>query len=359
MDNNGTPTTATRIWAGLKQRLVTLPRVRLANLPTPLDECEQLSARLGGPRILIKRDDLTGLAFGGNKTRKLEFLMADAIRAGCDSIICYAASQSNYCRQVAAAASKLGLAAHLVLFKSVHNEWQGNLLLDAILGATIHTVNDDFQAAERSARALAEYLIRCGQKPYFADLMGHSVPVVFPAYLLAAEELVSQFDEQQIAPDWLILTSGSGVTHASIALGLKLLGSKTRVLGISIRLLEEEGRAAVRHWAEVGARHLGIGVQLDEAEIHYLARYRGEGYARPTSETIEAIRLVAQTEGILLDPVYTGKAMAGLISEIRLGTFGPGQTVVFLHTGGAPALFAYHQELCAHFLAEKPPAQWG
>ncbi len=335
-------------WGALKSRLNQLPRIRLSNLPTPLDELERLSTYLGGPRILMKRDDLTGLAFGGNKTRKLEFLMADVLHSGCDSIITYAASQSNYCRQVAAAAAKLGVRAHLVLFKSVHNEWQGNLLLDDLLGAKIHFIEGDFESAPGAASNLATRLREEGEKPYLADLMGAAVPVVFPAYLLAAEELYHQLQSLELIPDWLVLTSGSGVTHASLALGLKLLGSTSRVLGISIRKPELKGREDVLRWAQLSCDQLKIGLRLEPKDIYYLDQYRGEGYARPTPETVEAIRLVAKTEGIFLDPVYTGKAMAGLIAEIRKGTFKHGETLVFLHTGGTPALFAYSQELLAH-----------
>jgi D-cysteine desulfhydrase family pyridoxal phosphate-dependent enzyme len=335
-------------WGALKSRLNQLPRLHLANLPTPLDELERLSAHLGGPRILMKRDDLTGLAFGGNKTRKLEFLMADLLHCGCNSIITYAASQSNYCRQVAAAAAKVGVRAHLVLFKSVHNEWQGNLLLDDLLGAEIHFIEGDFESAPDEAKKLAARLSAEGEKPYLADLMGAAVPVVFPAYLLAAEELHHQLQSLDLVPDWVVLTSGSGVTHASLALGLKLLGSTTRVLGISIRKPERQGREDLLHWVQLSSDQLKIGVRLEPEELYYLDQYRGEGYARPTPETIEAIRIVAETEGIFLDPVYTGKAMAGLVTEIRKGTFKRGQTLVFLHTGGTPALFAYNQELHAN-----------
>jgi D-cysteine desulfhydrase family pyridoxal phosphate-dependent enzyme len=322
--------------------------VALGTLPTPLEECPRLSERLGGTRILIKRDDLTGLAMGGNKTRQLEYLMADVVKSGCDAIICYAAMQSNYCRQVAAAGAKLGIAAHLVLFESVHNERQGNLLLDEILGATVHRVREGaFEAAAREARAVAGRLEAEGHKPYYADLLGQAVPVVFPAYLMAAEELSRQCAAQRVSPDWLVLTSGSGVTHASLELGCRLTGLKTRVLGISIRRSQEEGRQAVFGWAEMGRRRWGIAERLEIADIGYRDEYRGEGYAIPTQETLEAIRLVAEMEGILLDPVYTGKAMAGLIGEIRKGTITPHETVIFLHTGGTPALFAYDKELLA------------
>lgn len=329
----------------LMERLNRLPRVKLATLPTPLEPMPRLSARLNGLRLYIKRDDLTGLGLGGNKARKLEFLMADVLDKGCDSIITYAAAQSNYCRQVAAAAAKLGIRAHFVLFKSVHNEWQGNLLLDELFGADIHWVEGDFAVASAAARELERTLHDQGEKPYLADLLGPTIPVVFPAYLFAAHELYHQFEELQLVPDWIVLTSGSGVTHSSLAMGLKLLGSPTRVLGISIRKADQQGREDVLKWAEMSAAYLDLPLTLEPADIHYLDDYRGEGYARPTHETLDAIRLVARTEGILLDPVYTGKAMAGLIAEIQKGNFTRSQSVVFLHTGGFPALFAYHTEL--------------
>lgn len=344
----GTRTGSTKIsWDVIEERLNQLPRVKLATLPTPLEPMPRLSAKLGGPRLYIKRDDLTGLAFGGNKARKLEFLMAEVLAQGCSSIITYAAAQSNYCRQVAAAAAKLGIRAHFVLFKSVHNEWQGNLLLDELFGADIHWVEGDFAVAAAAARALEQELHVRDEKPYLADLLGPTVPVVFPAYLFAAHELYRQCVELEIAPEWVVLTSGSGVTHSSLALGLKMLGSRTQVLGISIRKADGQGREDILSWAESSAAALDLPITLQSSEVYYSDDYRGEGYARPTPQTLEAIRLVAQTEGILLDPVYTGKAMAGLIAEIRKGTFTRDQTVVFLHTGGAPALFAYHSELHA------------
>lgn len=327
------------------ERLNRLPRVRLATLPTPLEPMPRLSARLGGPRLYIKRDDLTGLALGGNKARKLEFLMADVLAKSCDSIITYAAAQSNYCRQVAAAAAKLGIRAHFVLFKSIHNEWQGNLLLDELFGAHIHWVEGDFAVASATARELEKKVRAQGEKPYLADLLGPTIPVVFPAYLFAALELYRQFKELQIVPDWIVLTSGSGVTHSSLALGLKMLGCPTRVLGISIRKADQQGQEDLLKWAEMSAAYLDLPFPLEPSDVHYLDDYRGEGYARPTPQTLEAIRLVAQTEGVLLDPVYTGKAMAGLIAEVQQGRFTRNQMVVFLHTGGSPALFAYHAEL--------------
>jgi len=295
---------------------------------------------------MMKRDDLTGLAMGGNKTRQLEFLMADVLRSGCDTIVCYAALQSNYCRQVAAAGAKLRIEPHLVLFPSVHNERQGNLLLDEVLGAKVHLLQaGGFAEAARAAREIADRMEADGRKPYFADLLGQAVPIVFPAYLLAAEELSRQCAALRVNPDWLVLTSGSGVTHASLALDCRLTGLKISVLGISIRRSEEEGTRAVLGWAEMGRKRYGIPERLEASDISYHDEYRGEGYAIPTEATLDAIRLVAETEGILLDPVYTGKAMAGLIGEIRKGTIGRHQTVIFLHTGGTPALFAYHQEL--------------
>jgi 1-aminocyclopropane-1-carboxylate deaminase/D-cysteine desulfhydrase-like pyridoxal-dependent ACC family enzyme len=214
------------------------------------------------------------------------------------------------------------------------------------LGAEIRIVGaGDHDSARPIAKALADDMERLGEKVYFADLATTSAPVVFPAYLLGAEELATQCARKHVRADWLVLPSGSGGTHASMALGLKLLGSHTRVLGIGVRLNERDGRAAVLRAAEVGAARLGIETVLDAAEVNYIDSYRGEGYAQPTPEVLEAIRLVARTEGILLDPVYSGTAMAGLMAEAKLGRIKTTDTVIFLHTGGTPGLFAYNQEL--------------
>jgi len=335
-------------WEEARRSIRRLPRTSLANLPTPLEFCERLSLRLNGPRIVIKRDDLTGLALGGSKTRQLEFVFGEVLQSGADCVVCYASRQSNYCRQVAAASAKLGLAAHLVLFGDHHLEVQGNLLLDELLGARIHLVSGGgFDQARVKAKSIADALTAEGARVYVMDMLGATSVIGFPGSLLGAEEVSTQLTQCGIAPSMVVLPTGSGGTQAGLALGLGLLGNPTSVLGISIRMQEAEVKAAVGRACRSAAGRLGIGLGLKEDGILVTDRYLAGGYGGLSPETVEAIRLVAETEGILLDPVYTGRAMAGLIAEIRAGSLSREDTVVFLHTGGQPALFAYSGQLQA------------
>jgi len=331
-----------------------LPRVTLADLPTPLHDCPRLSAAVGGPRLLIKRDDMTGLALGGNKTRKLEYLLAEALNEGADTVVTSAAMQSNMCRQTAAACAKLGLDVHLVLQSSVHDEVQGNLLLDHLLGAKITTVREgaavgayDMSAVHAEVDRLVERLRREGRRPYVVSMQNHSLDLAGVGYVTAMLELETQFAAQNVRPTHLLLTSGSGGTHASLALAVKALGLPYRVVGISIRKTREEAAPGVAAAANRVAARLGLSVRLVADEVEVYDEFFGGGYGLPTAAGLDAIRLVARTEGILLDPVYTGKAMSGLIGLTQRGVFSKADTVVFVHTGGIPALFAYHQELAA------------
>ncbi len=336
-------------WENIVQKIYSLPKVKLFQYPTPLESCERLSSYLGGPKILIKRDDLTGLAFGGNKTRMLEFAFGDVLMKGHKSIVCYATTQSNFCRQTAAAAAKLGLTAHLVLFGNLKEEKQGNILLDSILGAKIHLIDaSTYEQAYIEAQALANELNTLGQNVYLIDLLGETALISFPAYLLTAKELIDQLEANKINADWLILPSGSGATQASITSGLKLLESQIKVLGVSIRKTKDRLRKSIMSDIRSAEKRFGFGLSLDAEDIRLTDKYLGEGFEKLDSKVLEAIQIVARTEGILLDPVYSGKAMSGLISEIRAGSFGPEETVIFLHTGGLPALFAYNREINAN-----------
>ncbi|MGH2355163.1 MAG: D-cysteine desulfhydrase family protein [Chloroflexota bacterium] len=329
-----------------------LPRAQLADLPTPLQECPRLSQAVGGPRILIKRDDLTGLALGGNKTRGLEFTLGEALAEVADVIVTSAAAQSNKCRQAAAACARLGLECHLVLKASVHNEVQGNLLLDHLLGAHVHLVQDgdalgsyDMTRVNEEVARLEADLRAQGRRPYVIAMHTRTHPLSGGGYLNAALELEAQLAARGVRPSHLVVTSGSGSTHAALALAVKALGLPYRVVGISIRKSRDEARRGVADLASQTAELYGLPVRLAPDEVTVYDQYFGQGYALPTTAGMDAIRLVASTEGILLDPVYTGKTMAGLIDLARRGTFGPDDTVVFVHTGGIPALFAYHAEL--------------
>ncbi len=333
----------------LRERLAQLPRVALANLPTPLEPCPRLSKELGGVQVYIKRDDLTGLATGGNKSRKLEFLLGDALSRGADCVITGAAIQSNHCRQTAAACAKLGLECYAVLAPSVHNEMQGNLLLDHLLGAHVRlTPGMDRGGIQVVADKLEIDLRREGRKPYRIDLQHGEARILAGAgYLNGMMELEDQIAALPNRPGAIVTTSGTGGTQAAIALAVKALGLPYRVVGISNRKPAEQAKIDVASAANGMANRFGIPTSMSLEEVVVLDDYVGEGYALPTQAALDAIALVARTEGILLDPVYTGKAMAGLIDLARKRELDPDEPVVFLHTGGIPALFAYHEEIAS------------
>jgi D-cysteine desulfhydrase family pyridoxal phosphate-dependent enzyme len=338
----------------LRAALDARPRARLGDLPTPLHECPRLSSALGGPRILVKRDDLTGLALGGNKTRPLEFVLGDAVAQGAECLIASASAQSNNCRQIAAAGAKLGLPVHLVLKAGVHNDAQGNLLLDFLLGARVRLVEDDtppgsydMAAVNREVDRLADELRAAGHRPYVIAMQTHSQALAGCGYLNATLELEAQYAAAGVRPTHLVVTSGSGGTHAALALGVKTLGLPYQVIGISIRKSRAEVLQGVPAYANNTAAFLGLDTRLAAGDVQVYDEYFGGGYALPTPAGIDAIKLVARTEGILLDPVYTGKTMSGLVGLVKRGILTSDHTVVFVHTGGIPALFAYHQELMA------------
>ncbi len=324
-----------------------LPRLKLAALPTPLEEAPSLSAYLGGPRIMFKRDDITGLAFGGNKVRKVEYLMGEAIDHGCDVIITVGAVQSNHARVCAAAARRLGIDAIVVLRGEEHAQRQGNLLLDAIFGADIRIVNtdDEFEllgVVEDTSRDLR----RQGRNPYVIPL-GGSTALGAAAFANAGLELLDQLNGKGIRADAVVHATGSGGTQAGLYTAMKVTQSGIRVVGVSVGPSRETMTGRVLSLAEDLGTLLGLDWRPHPDDIVVTDEYVGERYGQPTQAGLDAIRLAARTEGILLDPVYTGKAMAGLIDLVRRGQFAPEQTVVFWHTGGQPALFAY-----AEWLAE-------
>jgi D-cysteine desulfhydrase family pyridoxal phosphate-dependent enzyme len=321
-------------------RLSGLPRFPLAQLPTPLMPATNLSAALGGPEILIKRDDLTGLALGGNKTRKLEYLIADAQAKGATHVITTGSVQSNHCRQTAAAARLAGMNAVLVMNAPTSDpEIQGNYLLDHMLGAEPRIVLDRDERVPMMEQ-VAEELRAQGSVPYIIP-GGGSNPVGASAYVAATYELMQQLIEQGKQPTRLYAAAGGpGGTHAGLCLGAKLANVPYRVIGVSIEGPNERLKPVNAALANETAEYLGSDVRVTEDDIHVDDGYTGPGYGIATEGGLEAIRLLARTEGIFLDPVYTGKVMAGLIDHIRTGEIGPDETVMFLHTGGAPALFA-------------------
>jgi len=329
--------------------LITAPRLNLGQWPTPLHELPRLTAALGGPRLFIKRDDLTGLALGGNKCRKLEYVLAEAQRQGVDALITTGASQSNFALQMAAAGRKLGLESHLVLIKGLHSELQGNLLLHHLLGSKVTIleladISQAFTVVPRKMEELAEELRRQGRKPLVIPA-GATMPLGNAGWFSAAEEIGRQIEDQKIELRAAVLACGSGGTQAGLTLGVKKLGLPFQVVGISVFQKKEEARRIVADQASQTARLFDLGVSLDPEEVTVYDDYLGPGYGLPTGECLEAIRLTARTEAIFLDPVYTGKAMAGLIDLSRQGVFTSRDAVLFIHTGGVAADFAYQPEL--------------
>ena len=306
----------------LDQRDTLRNKISLAQLPTPLDEAPRLSEALG-VRVLIKRDDQTGLALGGNKARKLEYLVADAVQRGCDTLVTAGGQQSNFARMTAAAAARRGLGCHLVLGGHEPARYSGNLILDRLLGPELHFAeSDDWRVLEERVRQLAAEL---GPRAYPMPI-GGATPTGALAYVAAAEELMTQVERP---PDWVVVADGSGGTHAGLLVGLP---PAVRILGVDV------SRSPVRNIAELAAETAALaGRPAPHREI-VTADHVGPHYGAITDECRAAVRLAAKTEGLLLDPVYTGKAMAGLIAAVRQQRIGG--TVIFWHTGGAVALFA-------------------
>lgn len=310
-----------------------LPRLRFAHLPTPVEAMPRLSALLGGPRLLVKRDDQTGLALGGNKTRKLEFLVAEAQANGARTLITAGALQSNHCRQTAAAAAHLGFACELVLVGEPPAAPSANLLLDTLLGAEIHWTS----RAQRDAalQRVFEQAWAAGRRPFLIPYGGSSATGA-AGYVFAMRELL----EQGVHPDWLVFASSSGGTQAGLVAGARLFGFRGKVLGISVDEPQSVLQARVAAIAGQTADALGEKITFLPEEVLVNADYLGGGYGVLGDGEREAVRLFAHSEGLLLDPVYTGRAAAGLVDLARKGSFGKDETVLFWHTGGAPALFA-------------------
>lgn len=319
-----------------------LPRVSIAHLPTPLEEMPRLSEALGGPRLLVKRDDQTGLATGGNKARKLEFLMADVLEKGADVIITAGAVQSNHARQTAAAAAKFGLRCCLVLSGERPNHWNGNLLLDELLGADIRWAGE--RDRSQVMEEVAEEMTRAGRHPYIVPV-GGSNPVGVAGYVAAMEELMEQLAKQDLQVERMVFPSGSGGIQAGLMVGAKALGFAGRIEGISVSRTEEALKSRLEELVAETTTSLGLDLSFASEDFIVHDDYLGQGYAKMGSPEREAIRLSARTEGLLLDPVYSGRTMAGLIDLIRRGVFGKDETILFWHTGGTPALFVYAEEL--------------
>ncbi|AIU87933.1 D-cysteine desulfhydrase [Pectobacterium odoriferum] len=327
--------------------LARFPRLSLGHFPTPLEALPNLSAYLGGPTIYIKRDDATGLATGGNKTRKLEFLLADAQQQGADVIITQGATQSNHVRQTIAAAAKLGLKTKVLLEKRVEDygedyQRSGNVLLDNLLGGEIIDHLPAGTDMQQAMETLAESLRKEGLKPYVIP-GGGSSPVGALGYVACAEELLFQSSQQRLRIDHIVHATGSTGTQAGLVTGLVATNSQIPLLGISVRAPKAKQEENVYALAQRTWQLLGIPGELPLSAVQVNSDYVGKGYGIPTEGTLEALRLLAQLEGILLDPVYSGKGMAGLIDLIRQGYFRADENIVFIHTGGSAGLFGYRQ----------------
>lgn len=311
-----------------------IPRVHFAHLPTSIEELPRVSKMLGGPKILVKRDDQTGLAFGGNKTRKLEFLVAEALEQGAKTLITGGALQSNHCRQTAAAAARFGLDCILVLNGEMPDQPTANLLLDQMFGAEIVTIADRAYR-DQTLQATYEKAVAEGRKPYLVTYGGSS-PTGALGYAFAMKE----FMEQNVHADWIVFGTSSGGTHAGLVLGQRVFGFKGKVLGISIDEPEAWLKTRVSTLASDGSEKLGERIEFTPDDVLANEEYCKAGYGVLTDAEREAVKLFAKHEGLLLDPVYTGRAAAGMIDLIRKGFFKKDETILFWHTGGQPALFA-------------------
>ncbi len=337
----------------LKEKIQIFSKKNLIQRPTPFYKCENLSLVLGGPQIFIKRDDLTGLAFGGNKSRKLEYIMQDILDKGADVVVTWAALQSNWCLQTAAAAKKYGIKPILVLFKTydLPEEYDGNLLLDFLLGADIRIrdaekgqIIREEEAEELLADVISE-VIQQGLKPYFAPIGGSmvggsmEVPLGAISYVDAYVEMIEQASELDVEVNYVLHASGSGGTQAGLIVGAVAVGKKVRVIGISVSEDKKSYGERVLNISKDTAKALHLDIQTNLNDVSVLDEYLKEGYGIVNKEVSQPIRITAENEGVFLDPVYTGKAMAALIDLIRNGRFEKNDNVVFFHTGGTAALF--------------------
>jgi len=336
--------------AALLGKLDTLPRASLSHLPTPIDPMPNLSRHLGAAKLFVKRDDCTGLCMGGNKARQLEFYMGEAQSQKADTVLITGAVQSNYVRTAAAAARKLGMHCHIQLEDRVANKSQqyhtsGNVFLNKMLGATLHHFpeGENEDAADKNLEDIAEQLRLNGAKPYVIHL-GPGHPMVGAlGYVDAACEVLQQLEQSQFRIDEFIIPSGSGATHSGFLFGLRALGCKTPVRGICVRRGADLQRPRIlNHCADI-ARQLGVENSVEPSDVLIDERFLAPGYGTMNQFVEEAITLAARQEGIILDPVYSGRTMAGLVDRARVAV--SGENILFIHTGGQPSVFAYQQEL--------------
>ncbi len=324
------------------------PRVKLIHSPTPLEYLENLTQHLDGPDIYIKRDDCTGLAFGGNKSRKLEFLIGDALKNKADVIITAGAVQSNHCRQTAAAATKFGMECIIVAKPSWSKEYNGNLFLDELLGAKLVLLEEDNEALDQGGKLSMEETIENlmadlktkGKNPYYIPV-GGSNSIGSLGYISMTMELIAQANEMGIEIGSMVAASGSGGTQTGMILGADVEKSGIQTVGMAISSDATIVIPKLKDLCNQTSDYYELGLSYDEKDIIFNDNYIGEGYGIPSEEMIEAVKLLARKEGIILDPVYSGKAFAGMVDLIKEGYFDKSKAVVFIHTGGTPALFVY------------------
>jgi len=326
--------------------LAEIPRTRLFCGETALESMPNLTEHCGGARLFVKRDDCTGLAFGGNKARQLEFYLGEARSQDADTVLITGAVQSNFVRMAAAGACKLGMACHIQHEARVSNDSSyyhdsGNLFLSKLLGATLYSYpeGEDEAGADHRLREIADDLRTAGARPYVIPLAPGHPPLGALGYVAAANELLGQIEKQQLSVNTILVGSGSGATHAGLLLGLRALGSDIRVVGVCVRRSAELQRTRIAATCRQIASLLKIDVKVGAQDIHLLDEFLEPGYGIPNRATIDAIILGARLEGLMLDPVYTGKAFAAVIASAKATR--KSSTLVFIHTGGTPALFAY------------------
>ena len=335
-------------------KLDELPRTQLVSGETPIEEMPNLARQISAAQLFVKRDDLTGLAFGGNKVRQLEYYLGEAQAMDADTIIITGAVQSNFVRMAAASARKCGMTCQIQLENRVPKNdpvysSSGNVLLDKILGATLHSYPDgeDEAGADAQLEDIANKLSARGQKPYIIHLAAGHPPLGALGYVDCAREILSQCADQGIEADEIVLASGSGHTHGGMLFGLRALGWQGRVTGVCVRRSAKEQHERISSRCREIAVLLDMEPVVDEADIFLTDEYLGAGYGRVHERMLEAMKLAAESEGLMTDPVYTAKALCGFIERAQSAE--AGQSLIFIHTGGTPALFAYERELSAAF----------
>ena len=329
----------------LQELINRVPRVRLAHTPTPIEDLPRLTTELGGPRVMVKRDDLTGLAFGGNKVRNLEFRMAEALNVGADTVVMYVDILSNSARQTAAAANRLGIKPVLVLKGRRPAQVTGNLLVDYLLGAEVVFAED----AERVRRVVDDTVSRLraeGRRPFVLNDSPMFAIAAALAYAEATLELLRQLEQRDVSPERLHLyISSTGKGQPGPELAVRALGLPTKVTGAAVRHTQGEARKWVAQGVNDAAAFLGLSLRVDAEDIDNRDDYVGPGYGIPSEAGLEAMRLAARLDGLLLDPVYTSKAFAAVVDDARKGRLGPGDTAVYIHTGGLPLMFSLADQI--------------